>query len=63
VNDKIWKIELIGGATENVTCEVCGVSPDGSLICFNVENGNPSAIKGYAPGQWRSFNRTTLRMN
>jgi hypothetical protein len=62
MNDKIWSVTLANG-TDSVTCEVCGVAQDGSLICFNVENGNPTAIRGYAPGEWKQFQRSTLRVN
>jgi hypothetical protein len=66
MNDKLWTIELNGnehGKTEQVTCEVCGVAQDGSLIAFNIENGQPTAIKGYAPGVWCKFSRSQLRVN
>lgn len=63
MNDKIWTIEMGNGKTEQVTCEICGVAQDGSLIAFVIENGQPTAIKGYAPGEWSKFSRSTLRVN
>jgi len=66
MNDKIWNVVTEAG-NESVTCEICGVAQDGSLLCFNIETteqGNgPQVIRGYAPGQWKTFNRSTLRMN
>jgi hypothetical protein len=65
MNDKIWKIETSNGEvhSETVTCEICGVAQDGSLLCFNIDNGQPTVIRGYAPGVWCRFHVTTLRMN
>lgn len=63
MNDKLWSITLTDESNDTITCEVCGVAQDGSLIAFVVENGQPTAIKGFAPGIWKSFQRSTLRVN
>lgn len=66
MNDKVWTINTTTNGEpkqETITCEVCGVAQDGSLIAFVVENGQPTAIKGWAPGEWRTFSRSQLRVN
>jgi hypothetical protein len=66
MNDKIWTIVTPTG-TDTLTCEICGVSQDGSLLIFNMEQNEqgpqPVPIKGYAPGQWLTFTRSQLRTN
>lgn len=62
MNDKIWKI-ITDQGDESVTCELCGVAQDGSLLCFDIENGQPVVTRGFAPGHWNRFYKSTLRMN
>jgi hypothetical protein len=64
VNDKIWLIDT-PTAQETVTCEICGVAQDGSLICFVMDptGQQPQAVRGYAPGQWLKFQRSSIRSN
>lgn len=63
-----WVIEFgNNGDTiqEIVQCDVVGVAQDGSLLCFEAPMGSqsPLAIKGFAPGCWTKFYRSTLRSN
>lgn len=68
MNDKVWKITRSNGnEDETVTCEVCSIANDGTLLCFVIENTGqgpqPIVIRGFAPGEWRTFYRSTLRVN
>jgi hypothetical protein len=63
MNDKNWLIDLPNGAQDVVQCEVCGVAQDGSLICFVLNGDQPQAVRGYAPGQWIKFVRSTVLSN
>lgn len=59
-----WIIRLPNDKEEIVQCVSCGVTNDGSLLCFvNNPAGQPEVLKGYAPGQWHVFYRSTIRSN
>jgi hypothetical protein len=61
--DPTWIITLADGSTEHVQATLVGVSGEGSLLVFLSSMGQqPTPVKGYAPGVWKQFARSSLTM-
>lgn len=60
-----WLIVTTDGETIYVQAMSLGVTPDGSLLAFTVDplQQQPVAIRGFAPGQWKSFSKSNVALN